>query len=121
MVRDEITKGKAQLTEHAAGEHGVEHGARTEAVGALEQAQIVVGPVQDQVVPVKNLEQRLQVETGQRIDENVFAREADLDQAEFLRIGVEAVGLRVDGDPGGLGKLWENGGELRFGIDHGAF
>ena len=43
-----------------------------------------------------------------------------LQQAEFFGIGVQTVGLGVEGDPRGFGEPGENGGQLRFGIDHGA-
>ena len=39
-----------------------------------------------------------QVELPQRVDDEVFAGNGDLDEADFVEVGVQRVGLGVDGD-----------------------
>jgi len=48
----------------------------------------------------QGLKQRVEVNIGQRINQFVTRKCADLHQANLFRIRVEAVGLGIDRDPG---------------------
>ena len=63
------------------------------------QPQVVVGAVHEQFLPLERLEQRRDFQRGEGVDQHIHAAEADLLQAQFFRIRVQAVGFRVEADP----------------------
>ena len=63
------------------------------------QPQVVVGAVHEQFLPLERLEQRRDFQRGEGVDQHIRAGEADLQQAQFFRIRVQAVGFRVEADP----------------------
>jgi hypothetical protein len=96
---NEISEAKFPATEQPAGEHGVEDGCRHKAARFPQEPQVVIGAVQNQLVIMKDIESWLQLDWRERIEEFVLAFDADLNQAKFLWIGMEAVRLRIERNP----------------------
>ena len=99
-------------------QHGIENGARDEFVMFLQQTQVVVGAVHDELVARQGLEQRVQGETGQRINEPIPGTGADLNQTNLFRVGVQTVRLGIHSDPGGGTKCRQVRLQFLFRIDH---
>ena len=83
-------------------DHGVEHAAGLDHADAAQEPQVVVEPLDDEFMPGEFLKQRLQGKPGQRVDEHIESRHADLDQTQLFEIAMEAVGLGVERDAPGL-------------------
>ena len=86
--------------------------------GLAQEPQVVVRTVEDDFVTVQHLEKRGEVERGKRIKQRVVPFDADLHQAQFLWIGVQAVRLRVEGDPRGRPQPGQQRRQLRVRINH---
>jgi hypothetical protein len=97
---DQAVEAEFLQPEQPCGEHGVEHGRRGEPLAAVEQAQVVVAPVQQQFAVGQGGPERAKVQPGQRVHQYIAPRDAQLDQAQFLGVGMEAVSLGVERDPG---------------------
>ena len=88
---------------------------------ALEQEpKVVVCGVEDDLVVIHRLPDRFQVEVGEGIHEDGFARDGDLEQAQLLRVGMEGVRFGVECDPFGLPNACGEIPQLGGGADHGA-
>lgn len=96
---DERAQAELALAQEPAGQHGIENRTRDKLVMFFEQAQIVIRAVHDEFVGVKGVEERVELDLGQGIHEAVLAGDADLDEANFFRIGMEAVRLGVERHP----------------------
>ena len=93
-------RGEAELRDAAQArrDHRVEDAPGGHKAAATEQPQIVVHSVNDEFLPREGGEERLQRIPGERVDQQIVARHADLDEAELLEVAVEAVRLGIDGD-----------------------
>jgi hypothetical protein len=100
------------------GQHGVEDGRGRKPMVLAHQPQVVVRPMQDQLVPGENLKNRLQPDAGQGIDQLVSPRNAHLNQAELFRVGMQAVRLRINGNPGGGDELGQESVQFLVRINH---
>jgi len=114
-------KGGGQAEFHyaaeAGGDHGIEEGAGAIVAAAAQEAQIVIGAVEDELFAFPSREERGEGVAGQRIDEEILAGDADLNEAELLEVRMEAIRLGIDGDaPLGL-ERGEDGGEFVGGAD----
>jgi predicted metalloendopeptidase len=109
---------KLAQAEKARGEHRVEDGARHEFVVLAQQAQVVIGAMHDQFVAGQRLKHWVEIEAGQRVNEPVAGNRADLNQADLLRISMQAVSLRIHGHPGGSPENRQEGLHLSFGVNH---
>ena len=77
-------------------DHGVEHlAAGPEALPRAQQAQVVVGAVQDQPLVRQDFDETAEVQLRQRIDDEVRVSDGELDQADLLRVVVQAVGFGI--------------------------
>ncbi len=65
----------------------------------FEQAQVVIGRVKDQFAAVEYIEKCIEIDGREWIHEFVAVGGADLDQADFFRVGMEAVGFRIKRKP----------------------
>jgi hypothetical protein len=63
-------------------------------------------------------EERLQRKICERIDEVIVPGHADLDQAQLLKVTVQAVRLGIDGDAIVRGELGEHRGQRIRSLDH---
>ncbi|MPM86743.1 hypothetical protein SDC9_133834 [bioreactor metagenome] len=92
-------------------EHGVKNGLRNKFVVLAKQPQIVISSVHDELMLTQSFQKRLERKALQGINQPVRGGGADLDQADFLRIGMQAVRFGIDRDPGctleGLHRLLE--------------
>ena len=79
-------------------QHRVEDPLGLELIGAEQQAQVVIGAVQDQIARLQQPHQPRQVQRRQRINDPLALAHAKLDQADFFTVMVEAVGLGIHGD-----------------------
>ncbi len=69
----------------------------------FQKPQIIIRRVKNQFPAIKHVEQGIEVDGRERIYEVITIGGADLDEADFFRIGVETVGLGVERKPlGGL-------------------
>ena len=100
-VFHQIGQSEFSETEQARSQHRVKNGVGHEAKRPPQQPQVVIGAVQDQFPPAQGVQQRHQVQRGQRVDQLIDTRQADLNEAKFFRIRMQAVGLRVEGHPVG--------------------
>ena len=73
--------------------------------GAAQQAEIKISPLQNQLLVLQGLVKRVKAETGQRINQRVESGQADLDQAQFFKITVKTVRLRIQGNTVVPGKI----------------
>ena len=83
-----------------------------------QQTQIIVSAVHDQFVPHQRVEQGIEIDRRQRVDEIVTGDRADLDQANLFRVGVQAVRLCIDSDPGATLEAIQEFGQFCFRINH---
>jgi len=83
-----------------------------------QQPQIVIRRVHDEFMGVKRVEKRIKIDSGQRINQPVAGHGADLDQADFFRVGVQAVGLGVERKPVGGLDGGQQRGEFGVGVNH---
>jgi hypothetical protein len=82
----------------AGGDHGIEDGTRLRKAGAAHEAEIVIGAVEDEELAGEDLKEGLEIEAGERVDEDVALIERNLDETEFLEIAMEAVGFCIHCD-----------------------
>jgi hypothetical protein len=54
--------------------------------------------VKDEELRPERLEERLKIETGERIDQQIALIEGYLDETKFLEVAMQTVGLRIHGD-----------------------
>jgi len=83
-----------------------------------QQAEVVVSAMHDQFVAGQGTEQRVEVDASERVNEPVAGNRADLNQADFFRVGVQAVRLRIHGHPGGCPEHGQEGLDLSFRVNH---
>ena len=98
--------------EHAGRDHGVENFAHRKIEGAPEQAQIEIHSLQNDLALGQRGAERLEIELGEGIDQDILAIESELDQAQLLEIAVQTVGLGIDRDPFELPEPREDFREL---------
>ena len=79
-------------------DHGVEDPGRGPEAETVQHPQVEVGAVHHQLGSRQHIEQRSQIEVGQRIDQFVGVGQAHLYEAHLLVVAVQAVGLRVHAD-----------------------
>ena len=96
----------------------LQHAPERERVVALHAQHVVLGRVQD-ALPRRIGEQRQQRREPERerVHGPVRRRGGDLQQADLLEVGVEAVALGVQSHPGAAGDVLHAGGELILGVD----
>src|SRR5690606_32311707 len=82
------------------------------------QPEIVVAPVEDQLVAREDREERPQIETRQRIHQQLAAWMAQLQQTKLLRVRVQTVRLGVEGDPPRMSQFLEGLGEPLGRVNH---
>src|SRR4029077_549101 len=80
------------------GDHGVENIGGREPASALQHPQIVIRAVQNELSGGESLVERLGGKPDQRVDQDIFLRGADLEEAELLEITVKAVRLGIQGN-----------------------
>ena len=66
----------------------------------------------------ERVSQRRKIDIGQRIDNDVMPRRADLEQTEFFPITVKTVGFGINRDAIDRFKLWKQLAKLRGVRDH---
>ena len=96
---DEAAQAEFALAQQAAGQHGVEDPVRYEAVIFAQQPQVIVRPVQDQLVLFQLQPKRLQIQLRQRINQIIAVDRAHLDETKLFRVGVQTVRFSVQGQP----------------------
>ena len=101
-------------------QHGVENGARDKFVMLAQQPQIVIRAVHDEIVLVECGEEQIEVHGRERINQPVTGHCADLNQANLFGIGVQAVGLGVERQPGRGFERGQEGSKLCVGVNHRA-
>ena len=88
------------VAEELGGDHRIDEVCGGEAEVAIEDAQVVVGTVQDlrDGRIGQHVAEPFQVHSGQRIDHQILAAGRDLDQTHLIEIRVQRIRLRIDGD-----------------------
>ena len=81
---------------------------------------VEVGAVHHHLGACQRVQQRRQVQVGERVDEFVGAGQSHLHQADLFVVAVQAVGLGVDADAVRSRDARGEGGERGLGLDHGA-
>ena len=66
----------------------------------MQHAQIVVRTMENQPLPREHLVERLERESGKRIDQQVLVLGANLDKAQFFEIAMKAIRFSVQSDSG---------------------
>ncbi len=117
-VLDQMAQAKLPQAEQSRGEHCVENRAGDEFVMLAQEAQIVIRAVHDEGVGGEGIEQGIEVDSGEGVNQVVTSHSADLDEADLFRVGMQAVGLRIHGDPSGGADAGKEGGEFLIGINH---
>ena len=84
----------------------------------FEQAQIVIRRVKNELATVEYIEQRIEIDGRERVNEFIAPGGADLDEADFFRIGVEAVGFGVEREPLGGAEFRQQCREFYIIINH---
>src|SRR5688572_4018188 len=120
ILLHEVNQAELAAAEEPAGEHRVENGGGNEVAVLAQEAQVVIRAVENQFVLGENLKDRRQLQSGKRIDEMIAPEKAELNQAQLFRVGMQAVGLRIQRDPCGGVELREKRRQLLFRINHGA-
>jgi hypothetical protein len=120
LVADERLQAELGVAEQAGGDRGVEDGREVDAEVAAHGGDVVVAGVEDleHRRVGEDRRQRRQIAKGQRIDEPGAALVgAQLDQADLLRVVVEAVALDIDADRAAPRELVDEVPELVGGTD----
>ena len=118
VSRQDVVEAELRVADQPRRPHRVEQARRLEMVPVVEQVQVVVRGVEDQLVLVERLPDRFEVEVRQRVDEIGAVRDGDLQQAELLRIGMEAVGLGIDADPRSILDAGREVAQFGGGLNH---
>ncbi len=84
----------------------------------FEQAQVVIGCVKDQFAAVEYIEKCIQIDRRKRIHELVAVGGADLDETDFFRIGMEAVGFSIKRKPLSGAEFRQQGRKFYIIISH---
>ena len=84
----------------------------------FQQAQIVIRRVKNKFMRVEHVKQRIKIYFRERVNQHVAVGDADLNQADFFRIGVQAVGLGVEREPRGGFECGQQRGELYVSVNH---
>ena len=115
---DERTQAELPFTQKPRREHRVENCRRNEFVVLPQQTQIVIRPVHDEFVGIERVEQRVQIDFGKRVNQFVAGDGADLNETDFFGIGVQAVGLGIEREPGCGFDCRQECGEFCVGVNH---
>ncbi|MEO7724581.1 MAG: hypothetical protein ABIU29_07825, partial [Chthoniobacterales bacterium] len=93
--------GEAEFLQakHARSDHGIENLSHRQIEGAPEQTQIEVHSLQDNFAFSQRGAERLEIELGEGIDQDILPVESKLDEAQLLEVAVQTVGFGVDRDP----------------------
>src|SRR6185503_1447157 len=83
---------------HPGRDHGIENFPHRQIEAAPQQAQIKIHSLEDNLLFREQRAERLEIDSGQRIDQNIFAIEGELNEAQLFEIAVQTVGLGVDRD-----------------------
>ena len=84
----------------------------------FEQAQIIVRRVKNQFATVEYVKQGIEIDGRERIHEFVAVRGADLDEADFFRVGVEAVSFGIERKPLSGAEFRKQRREFYISINH---
>ena len=87
------------MPQQAAGQHGVENGARDKIMMLAQQPQIVIRSVHYQLMLTQGLKQWFEIDAGKGIYQFVSLLGGDLNEANFFRVGVKAVRFGVQRYP----------------------
>jgi hypothetical protein len=117
-IFNEIAQAELPFAQKPRGEHRVKNRGRTELMMLFEQAQIVIRRVKNQFAAVEHVEQRVEVDFRERVHEFVAVGGADLDEADFFGIGVEAVGFGVEREPVGGAEFGQQRRQFCISINH---
>ena len=115
---NKVAEAKLWDAEKARRDHGVKDGSRLERVVFAQQPQVVIRAVHDQLPAGQSVNKRREVNVCERVDDSVGVGCADLDETDFLRIGMKAVRFSIYRNPGGGFERVQVGGELLRRIDH---
>ena len=84
----------------------------------FEQAQIVVRRVKNQFTTVEHIKEGIKIDGRERVHEFVAVSGADLDEADFFRVGVEAVGFGIERKPLSGAEFRKQRREFYISINH---
>ncbi len=98
--------------------HRVENARRYETERSSHQSQIEIRPLQHDFFFGERSGERRQINSGECIDQKIFAAKTELEQTELFKIGMQAVGFRVDRNAIERFQFGKQLGELRSGSDH---
>ena len=107
------------VAEELRADHRVDQIRDREAEVAVEDAQVVVGAVQDlrDAAIRQNLAELRQIELTQRIDDQVLARNRHLDEAHLVEVRMQRISLGVERDDRLRGNAGHGGIESLLGVD----
>ena len=114
----QIGQAELSLPQQPAREHGVENRARHKVVVLAEKPQIVIRAMHDEFMLAQRFQERAKVNARQRIDQFISVRRGDLDEANLLRVGVEAVSFGIEGNPRGAVEARHQFVQLQVVINH---
>ena len=99
-VFQHVAQADALIAADAGGRHGIEDVDHIEVEVALEADEVVFGGVEDLLDGGVGEDggEGADIGEGERVDEQVFGRGRELDEAGGSAVGVEAVGLGIAGD-----------------------
>jgi len=103
---------------HPGRDHGVENFPHRQIKAASQQAQIKIHSLENNLLVCEQRAERLEIDSGERIDQNIFAVEGELNEAELFEIAVQTVGLGVDRDALEMTQAGKKPLELCVGSDH---
>ena len=75
--------------------------------------------MKNQFATTESGEERAQIHGGKRIHQKIAVGSADLHETNLLGIGMQTVGLGINGQPRGGVDDGQKGGELFLSINHG--
>ena len=94
---EEGGEADALAVEQLGGEHGVEQAFRAEAAEVVQEADVKVAAVHQEVFCGEAFPERGEVEGCEDVDEEYFASDKKLEEADAGSVVVEVVGLGIEG------------------------
>ena len=119
MAFEQRRQSECLVAEKLRTDHRVDQVRDGEAEVAIENAQVVVGAVQDlgDVAIGEDLAELRQIEFAERIDDQILARNRHLNQADFVEVRMQRVGLGIERDDRLRGHAVHRGIEVVLVVD----
>src|SRR5215510_5818127 len=115
---NEADQAELLVAEQSRRKHRIKNLMGNKTKSAPQESKVVICAVENKFVLPQYRPEGIKINACQRINQFVTPRKTDLQNTQFFRIGMEAIGLRIDGNPMGRLELGQQSSQLLFVVDH---